>query len=62
MNFEVPNLDPFSKNDSGNALAFIIQEVLQQGSIMLDFCCTAKEVGDDLNSLGFFYFVIIQIF
>lgn len=44
----------FSGKQTKNALSVIVQDSMQNGSILIDFFCTAVEIGNELTGLGFF--------
>ena len=37
-----------------NALSYLVQQGKKEKSIMIDFHCTAKEIGKELTKFGFF--------
>ena len=39
---------------TAETLAFLIKEGKKNGSVLIDFYCTAKEIGEELIQYGFF--------
>lgn len=43
----------FAEDSSREAMAYMVEDGLKNGAILIDFFCTAREIGSEFGSLGF---------